>query len=885
MNSLSFRLACSSSYLVFSSLVGAAVLAASPVEAQAQSAAAAGPTQAAPVTSQAQAGDAASGAGAIVVTARLRKENIEKVPVAVTYLSTKQLQTQQILKYTDLQRQVPGLTVPTSYASGVQSIYIRGYAATTYFSEVPAPLNGTNTILGAINPLYDISSIQVLKGPQGTLFGATSLGGAVLITPTHPNLHEYQGGIDLLEGNLGLSNFNAYLNIPLVDDQLAVRVAVERQHTDGYTQVIGSNTKLDEVNNEGGRFSIDWRPDNGRFENYTLATVYNENETPASRMVGGLNPGNAYFNLPSSTATPAGAAAGTQYYGAICAGAVANKLSPDITTCENQHLGVLAATVANLKQEAARVAAGGKNDREEEMSINPALPIVQQANNISLTDITTFDVGKFGPLDISVKNIFNYFLFKDITSTWVAQDTYDYSTYGGTTGYIKSVYGQPGLITEGGYNQRYSDEFQIHGDVDKTLLVWVLGAYALGAPSPENLLGGSNFNLTYAGANTQNFGFVYAGTYNLGGWATQYGEYAQATLDMGWLVKGLHFTAGVRDNQSLTVTDTAPATYNYAAGTAGPGVESRLKSVSDGLGWTFALDYQVTDDLLLYATNRRAFIPGGVNPFTAVNVGLPDYTSTYQPTLLTDYEIGTKYEFELGQMRGRLNLDAYHDTFNDIVVPIIGYTVAGGLVSYNENAANAVKQGVEVDLDLFPVHNLEIQASYAYQDAHYVKYYASDPLSIAKIGNPLCNLAHSTATTCILNLDSNPLYTSPANQLNLSLLYTLPLKESDGTLVADLTVSGQSQSWFSSNGARDVQAFGSQIASAVSQAPYATVNARLDWSHILGSNVEGALFVNNLTDALYKDGGFDSLATLGVASVNFAPPRTFGVELTYRFGG
>jgi len=126
-----------------------------------------------------------NGMGAeIVVTARRRAEDIAKVPVSITAFSSQQLETKNIVNVADLTKVTPGLNITGGGSRTNVFVTIRGQSrgvtgnvspgVLTYFNEVPLPT------YGSLIPTYDMDNIQVLKGPQGTLFGRNSIGGAVL---------------------------------------------------------------------------------------------------------------------------------------------------------------------------------------------------------------------------------------------------------------------------------------------------------------------------------------------------------------------------------------------------------------------------------------------------------------------------------------------------------------------------------------------------------------------------------------------------------------------------------------------------------------------------------------------------------------------------------
>src|SRR3979490_244133 len=155
------------------------------------------------------AGDQASAAATnvleeITVTARRKEESLQSVPVSVTAFTAESLREKSIQTTQDLQMSTPGVYLSGSGGNENVVYQIRGQskalsgpsspAVVSYFAEVP------DVTFGSSVPAYDISSVQVLKGPQGTLFGRNTTGGAILYTPTAPT-YVFEGLADETVGN------------------------------------------------------------------------------------------------------------------------------------------------------------------------------------------------------------------------------------------------------------------------------------------------------------------------------------------------------------------------------------------------------------------------------------------------------------------------------------------------------------------------------------------------------------------------------------------------------------------------------------------------------------------------------------------------------------
>ncbi len=183
----------------------------------------------------------------IIITAEKRRQNIEDVPVSVTAISGNELQKQGISSLSDAAMEVPGLAADT--AGPAQTTYaIRGVSVATGVATVGFDLDGvpvtppTDSQFGtpAIDPdLYDIDRVEVLRGPQGTLYGAGSMGGTIKVVTNQPNLDGFalSSKIDS-SGTQSGGGFNwggnGMLNFPIVTGKLAVRLVATDKHTSGW---------------------------------------------------------------------------------------------------------------------------------------------------------------------------------------------------------------------------------------------------------------------------------------------------------------------------------------------------------------------------------------------------------------------------------------------------------------------------------------------------------------------------------------------------------------------------------------------------------------------------------------------------------------------------
>lgn len=183
----------------------------------------------------------------IVVTAERRDETVQEAPQSITAISGAQLQAQGLDTLQDALGQVAGISIGQEGA-GLSQIFLRGMssyggvAGTTgfYLDDVslpgPAASNFGHT---AIDPnLYDVKDVEVLRGPQGTLYGASSMGGTIRINTNQPNLSAFGGSVQVIgsgtDGGGANGGVSAMLNIPLVQDKLALRIVGTESYTSGW---------------------------------------------------------------------------------------------------------------------------------------------------------------------------------------------------------------------------------------------------------------------------------------------------------------------------------------------------------------------------------------------------------------------------------------------------------------------------------------------------------------------------------------------------------------------------------------------------------------------------------------------------------------------------
>lgn len=227
---------------------------------------------------------AASTVGEIVVTAEHRATDLQKTPEAITAVPGRALDEQFITKITGLNAQVPSLEV-TKAAGFENLISIRGIGSET-------PENSLTTVPGVSmfvdgvyiansisldQTLFDIHDVEVLRGPQGALYGQSSTGGAIILNTNQPELGKYSGSGDASFGNYNLYRERAEVNIP-IGDTLALRVSGQKYDHTGFTNDVAiPGFKEDDAHDESGKAALLWKP-TSNFSATLTAEIYHSDQ-------------------------------------------------------------------------------------------------------------------------------------------------------------------------------------------------------------------------------------------------------------------------------------------------------------------------------------------------------------------------------------------------------------------------------------------------------------------------------------------------------------------------------------------------------------------------------------------------------------------------------
>jgi iron complex outermembrane recepter protein len=793
----------------------------------------------------------------VIVTARKRDESLQEVPIAITAITSEELREKSIESPYDIAYHTPGIAMRA--ADGTREsvqFFLRGLAGVvTYFSDAPLTFGqagGGGQGGGANIQFFDLASVQVVKGPQGTLFGRSSTGGAVLFTPQHPT-DEFEGFFNASVGNYDMREFSGALNIPLIDDKLAMRVAGISVRRDGYTKSLTTGQKQDDRHRDSVRVGLSVTPTEW-LDSYFLFQDNRVNENSTGNLLIDWNPGLALFQPAVS---------------GFLIGGVCGALNPGnpagAATCNTQRRARIAELVSATGSENARVVAGDDDDLRDNVTGQRNL---LRNQNQQLLNITTIKVGELPVVgDLSFKNILSTFRtrhntrIQDLGATIFGHGA-NYTGYD-LVNFVPTLTNASEDTTD--FMDAFSEEFQIQGDIGGKHN-WILGFYTQEVKndfSLPSLFGnfGNIFSITLdtpgpaGGVTTDSLSIVK-------------GYFGQFTVDLSeWVLDGLHFTGGYRWSETSSRSETFQAVITPTGIVAGPRTASP-RVLDEAPTWTASIDYQINPGLLAYITHRRGFNPGGIN--IGINADIPGAKLTFDPETVDDLEIGMKYDWELMGRPIRTNVSAYRNWYNDVqrIQTLQNPNFPFNTFTQTNNIAKAEITGLEFEGVWAATERLSIGLNYSWMDAKNTKWPGTTVVNCAS----LCPTHGQT-----VDLVNSPFVGAPKHQGTLGVRYKMPL----GPTLGDLTgavdyfrqTEVQTNDQFLQTGSRVGLVDG-----------YGNLNLRLDWSNIAGQPVDLGLFVRNATDEVHLLNVGSLYTALGTVLGTYSEPRMWGAELRYRFG-
>ena len=638
--------------------IGVALVAASWGGADAQAQAGTGQAEAVPATSY----------GDIVVTARRRAEALSDVPTTVAVLDATALQDKMIASEQDLQRAVPGLVVRESLTQHQISFVIRGQTFDPFSSSPPAVLPYYNEVpmipVGA-NDLFDLESVQVLKGPQGTLFGRNTAGGAVLLGTAKPK-NAFGGYVTARFGNRERRELEGAVDVPLVDDRVLVRLAGKYKTSDGYIRNHFLNTRLGDQEAYSGRITLTLRPTD-TIEN---TTMFQYSQDDGSSVGGVLYSINA-CGAPGLNSGP------------DCAYGPAN--DPFFSAYIAANPGLFPGGF------------GAYLEAQRELGFRDVYhnsPSYYKAKAKYLTNTTTIDLNS----DLVLRNVAGYHKSKLYESMDVDGSPYPIFNYGPVGN----------STSKDDWHEMWSNELQLQGEAAGGDLQFILGGFY--SWSSQKQFNPQTF-----------FGFeplapaLTAYLHNVRK-TTSKALFAQATYKLDSLgLNGLSVTAGIRNTWDKVQLRQLPRGVFFGL----PDLSKKFSVPS----WQIGLDYKPNEDLMFYIVHRGSFRDGGFNAFSSpapgVGFDLKDGIEFRKETV-KDVEVGMKFAGFLGDMRARLNIAGFYQVTKDIQ-RTLAVDLGSGPGSATVNVPEATAKGVELNAEIQPADWLSLGGNLAYTNVKFTK--------------------------------------------------------------------------------------------------------------------------------------------------------------------
>jgi len=781
-----------------------------------------------------QAQTAPSGGAAleeVVVTARKRAERVQDVPITIAAQTGEQLAQSAIRSVGDLSAITPGFqTMRTTVNAGAGEFILRGFTQSDNILGADQPVTvyidnvfneGASGLVGT--KLYDIDRVEVLKGPQGTLFGRNSTGGAVQIFTKAPVDHfeaEILGGISHHPHNG--ARLAGFINLPL-NDKAALRVTAEYDKVGGYGRVNHTAFSDGILPNPPPVSGGTNRNSAGGNKSYTLRAGLKLE--PVDRLHVMLR---ASYNRLEAEALPLKVMAFTP------GGAAHLEASLDLQGKTLAEGGVL---------NAATLAAGAAalnaviNAPDYEMTFNGASS-GETVKSYSGSGELTYELSD----DVSIRSITGWRRLRT-----AAQGDVD---------------GSPFTIIPSFNTKRtteISEELQVNANLLDNRLKLVGGGYYYHVKGSDTFLSPTLYLLLGRRPTTA---------------IPSIKRSAPAVFGQGTfaVLPNLNITGGLRytwDRQTMRQQGTVysdwfvtPVACNIPDATLPCDVSNKTKSKA--LSWLASIDYKPIPDTMLFFKVARGFKSGGNQSRITSN---PDSNNPYGPEFVTEYEGGVKSEWL--DHRLRLNASYYVDKFDDAQKLITTLASSGAFITTIQNVASATIQGADVEAQFSATDRLTVGGTLGYQKGKYDSYIVQG-LDVSGA----YRIAHLPKWSYTVWAN----YKQPTDFgfVSANLNWRWVDKQS-------LTCCGARGSESRPAGIPTTAAALGASEGLTQEPAYGLLNGRLA-AHLDGPNMDIALWGSNILDKKYLVYRNDLVAAgLGYVYGTYGARRAYGVEVSKRF--
>ncbi|MBM68918.1 MAG: TonB-dependent receptor [Haliea sp.] len=803
----------------------------------------------------------------IVVTAQKRAENIQETPISITALSGSAIEKRGITNSGDLMGEIPGVAGFEAPGSrGTTGLTIRGMASggPNNLSLDPAIgiyLDGVfiGKNVGSALDVAELERIEVLRGPQGTLYGRNSTGGAVNFISRKPT-GEFGLRATGAVGNYDYRSLKLNVDLPAIGEvgsglgQIAFSVGYQTRLRDGFQENDSpGGADFNDLDRQAWRLAAKW----DLTEHFSADYIYDHSaldESNALEQVVGFNPVDA-AGLVDRVSALQGILLGARAWAATPG------TDPRIS---ERWIPSLEQTIASYQ---GALAQGPGRQNRGFADFSPFTDTETDGHALTLT----WNIG-----DLSLKSITAYremesYVFGDIENIDSRLDGNGAGAYndllhltlgglyGATGGFDPGIPQLPfdaiwaGVDDIGAFHTKqdtdnfydqFSQEFQLVGSSES--LDYVLGLYYFEDDAKYSRR--AIFVAPLSGAPTQNYALSTEAT----------AVYGQVTWQPGWLDNRVSLTLGLRYTEEDK--DIVWDYLAYSTPFAGELPRQTLANAErfDNVSGNFTAAFQATPDIntfLRYATGYRS---GGFN-------GEQIATPAFNEETVEQWEIGVKSDWWDGRLR--LNGSLYTYVWEDIQLANTDSS-DGSATTRIINAGEADRWGAELEMLVAPLDRLVLGVSYAYIHGDFDKF------------PDVCGTA--VPQTCIDGVSSAVRPYSPSNQLSLTADYTFA-ETALGDVTGFLRVNWQDE-WYENalwNGVVDGQ-------------PVAYPSAVMDERTVVGARVSleniqvgdammrVTLFGDNLTDDDYPVYAIN-FGALGLITEQYGAPRTWGLELSYDY--
>lgn len=842
----------------------------------------------------------------IIVTARKREEPLQKVPISISAYSGGDLDKMGIRNLQSLYEQTPSLKVSVDSANpNYFNVTLRGQRpagdVVTVANDSPTSVYVDNTLYARNNglngTLFDIESLQIYRGPQGTLFGRNTTGGAIVYAHVQPQ-PDFGGYARLDLGNYNRRNVEGAINVPLTDD-LAMRVSGSLARRDGWEKnYFPGGISFGNEHQDALLASIKWQPD--ATTSILLRGSYSYENSDA------VQPHVYKYNGLVSTAqvfTQTPLPQGVSPVACATACAYTDPFKGNVVWPVGTWANLTNAQIPDWWSTASEGTANG-----------------QVKTYVASVDIQK----KLGKFDVNL-----FYAFKRTTSSSTSNGA------GGGLIFLANPNQNIGPVN----NDAHQAELTLNSKWFDDRLLLTTGAFFF--HEADGGLGNGGITTRYTAAGVP-INVILADLTGTTGKNLSYAAYGQATysiFDRLRFTAGVRYSVDVRDGHQQAFTTTRAFSPNFTDGAVisrvcnlqgiipSTGLFGRLPNDAcarelhqkfEKPTYTFSLDFDLTPQTMLYLTTRSGYRSGVIN----LRALIPQLLQTL-PETVTDYEAGVKSTFKIAGAPGRLNLSAYYTdlrnkqvsqayTFygapglcqppfpnvtpsnpnGDITQCPAGTTIGNAGILVNAKKAKIMGVEFEGTLNPFPSLLLSASGSYTYSDLTDFKF--DIPAGYAQVINGVTVIGPAAG----IDLSGTSTGGISPWQVSANATYKLPIR-AIGNLKLGSVSYNIGWSWRSDQNVNSTFYNHDLIYRG-----YSLFNMRLDIRDVGNTGIDVGLYASNVFDkkycsptdlgAQFQNAGLRTLTfgntydgnpadQVGVYSCRPGPPRMFGMQLSRKF--